>query len=70
MPRETNPVQRSKIAVVQFRGFNAVNPGQAMLEKLNRDNSRTIVTWSDILPDQSYKAGNWKITVEYANIGS
>jgi len=36
-----------------------------MLEKRNSDKSKNTVTWADIIPDQTYKTGNWKITVEY-----
>jgi hypothetical protein len=42
-----------------------VYPGQPMLEKRNRDKSKTQVYWGDISPDQSYKRGKWKITIEY-----
>lgn len=40
-------------------------PGQPMLEKRNKDKSKTQVFWADISPDQTYKKGNWKITVEF-----
>lgn len=57
--------RRRKVSVVQYQGYHAVYPGQVMLEKRNGNKSKTTVTWADIIPDQTYKAGNWKITVEY-----
>lgn len=56
---------RRKVSIVQYQGYYAVCPGQAMLEKRNTDKSKNTVTWADIIPDQTYKAGKWKITVEY-----
>lgn len=64
MTKKTSP-QRRKISVVQYSGYHAVYPGQSMLEKRNGDKSKNTVTWADIIPDQTYKTGNWKITVEY-----
>lgn len=66
-PGSLHPVvtRRRKVSVVQYRGYHAVYPGQAMLEKRNGDKSKNTVTWADIIPDQTYKTGNWKITVEY-----
>jgi hypothetical protein len=56
---------RRKVSVVRYSGYHAVYPGQAMLEKHNGDKSKNTVTWADIIPDQTHKTGNWKITVEY-----
>ncbi len=56
---------RRKVSVIRYFGYHAVYPGQAMLEKRNGDKSKNTVTWADIIPDQTYKTGNWKITVEY-----
>ena len=62
----TRPVmRRRKVSVVRYYGYHAVYPGQAMLEKRNGDKSKNTVTWADIIPDQTHKTGNWKITVEY-----
>jgi len=54
-----------KVTFVEYSGYHAVYPGQTMLEKRNADKSKTSVTWADIIPDQTYKTGNWKITVEF-----
>lgn len=58
-------MRRRKVSIVEYSGYYAVYPGQAMLEKRNGDKSKTTVTWADIIPDQTCKAGNWIITVEY-----
>lgn len=58
-------MRRRKVSTVEYSGYHAVYPGQAMLEKRNSDKSKNTVTWADIIPDQTYKTGNWKITVEY-----
>lgn len=57
--------KRKKVSVVEYSGYHAVYPGQTMLEKHNRDKSKNTVTWADIIPDQTYKRGKWKITVEF-----
>lgn len=57
--------KRHKIATVEYKGYGMVYPGQPMLEKKNKDKSKTQVYWADISPDQTYKRGNWKITIEY-----
>lgn len=63
--RRSLVTRRRKVSVVQYHGYHAVYPGQSMLEKRNADKSKNTVTWADIIPDQTYKTGNWKITVEY-----
>ena len=65
MSKKKPVVARRKVSVVQYRGYHAVYPGQTMLEKRNADKSRNSVTWADIIPDETHKSGNWKITVEY-----
>ena len=65
MSKKKPVVSRRKVSVCQYSGYHAVYPGQNMLEKRNADKSKNTVTWADIIPDQTYKTGNWKITVKY-----
>jgi len=56
-----------KTVTMTFKGFHMVYPSTPMLQKTNKDKSKSQVYWMDIAPCHTggYTVGDWTINISF-----